>query len=51
MQAVSISTEDGQIWIEQQQGEEYQRVVIDVSQVPTVVQWLQEASTELLTRV
>ena len=49
MEPLAVSTKNGQIWIEQRfGGDDDGAVVIDPSQVATLVQWLQEAATELL---
>jgi hypothetical protein len=41
------TTHDGQIWIEQNQNGEDNGVLVDPAQVPTLIEWLQEAVTEL----
>jgi hypothetical protein len=48
MEPVSVSTKSGSVWIKQNydSGEDG-IVVVDPSQVPTLVQWLQEAAAEL----
>ena len=50
MEAVTVSTKDGQIWIEQQDQVEESHshiVMIHPDQLPTFIQWLQEAAAEL----
>lgn len=49
MEPLSVSTKGGQIWIEQDHGAgDEGGVVVNPNQVPTLVQWLQDAATELL---
>ena len=47
MEPLIVRTRDGQIWIEQSQNGEDYGIVIDPTQVPTLVAWLQEAVAEL----
>lgn len=47
MEAVEVSTKDGQIWIVQDCNGEDNGVVITPEQVPALVKWLNEAVAEL----
>jgi hypothetical protein len=49
MEPLIVTTREGQIWLEQDlgRGEDSSGVVIDTSQVPTLIEWLQEAVREL----
>jgi hypothetical protein len=47
MEPLTVSTKDGQIWIEQSENGEDCGVMIAVDQVPILVKWLQEAAAEL----
>lgn len=48
MEPVSVTTKNGQIWIEQEvMGSDDSGIVIDPSQVPTLIEWLREAAKEL----
>ncbi len=48
MEAVEVSTKDGQIWIVQDSNGEDNGVVITPEQVPALVKWLNEAAAELV---
>jgi len=46
MEQVTVYTKDGQIWLEA--SEERDALIIDPAQVPTLIEWLREATAELL---
>jgi hypothetical protein len=48
MEPLSVRTHDGQIWIEQSHSGEDSGVMINPAQVPILVEWLREATAELL---
>ena len=48
MEPPVVRTQDGQIWIEQSHGgDDSGAVVLEAAQVPTLIEWLQEAATEV----
>ena len=47
MEPVSVNTKSGSIWIEQSFGEDADRIVLHPSQIPTLINWLQEAVAEV----
>jgi hypothetical protein len=47
MEAVSVSTKDNLIWIEQSQNGQDNGVVVTPDQVPILIGWLQEAVKDL----
>jgi hypothetical protein len=47
MEQITVYTKDGQIWMEASE-ESDESLVVDPAQVPTLIEWLQEAAAELL---
>jgi hypothetical protein len=47
MEPVSVKTHEGKIWIEQSELGDEISIILDPAQVPTLIQWLEEAAAEL----
>ena len=47
MEPVSVSTENGSVWIKQEYDNDDQGVKLHPSQIPALIAWLQEAVGEL----